>query len=93
MIYKVEKRDDVYYVIGLKIGVSLDCVLICKDSEQYFTTTISDDKSMCNALDNLCRVHLGVNPGDVFDTEFGLYTCTNGRVCIIVPEMAIISKE
>lgn len=80
--YKVEKRDDRYYVVGLKDDLDLDddpdTMLLYRYSYPYsetpdVDTRMKDAHMMYGALYDLLQTHDGIKDGDIFETEFGKF--------------------
>jgi hypothetical protein len=84
MNYKIEKQNDDYYVIGLKIGVSPNCLLYFKNNNGIFTTIIDCSDAMLYAINDLLRVHENLKDGDILETEtFGTFQCV-GRQALLM---------
>lgn len=76
--YKVEKRDDSYYVVGLKedFGDDPDTMLVYHYRYPYVETPevdtrMKDAHMLYGALYDLLQTHDGLKKGDIFETEFG----------------------
>jgi hypothetical protein len=76
--YKVEKRDNSYYVVGLReeFGDDPDTMLLYRYSYPYsetpdIDTRMKDAHMMFGALYDLYQCHDGIKKGDIFETEFG----------------------
>lgn len=76
--YKVEKRGDHHYVVGLKeeFGDDPDTMLLYSYRYPYvetpeFSARMKDSHMIFEALYDLYQCHDGIKKGDVFETEYG----------------------
>lgn len=80
-IYKVEKRDSSYYVVGLpdESGRYPDTMLLYRYPDGDVDSPYDHDK-MLGALYDEYQCHDGLHKGDLFETPFGDFECVGVHV-------------